>query len=571
METSQPENRHLVLPRAFLGVAVYWLAQPPVGFWPLVFLAPVPWLRTILAERPVERRGYYTLWFAGIVFWLLTMHGTRLSHPALYPAWIALGLYMGAYLPLFVGLSRIAVHKLRWPLGLSAAVIWTGLELVRSYAFTGYSGSMLGHAVVPWTTFFQISDLAGTYLASFAIMLVASGLVCALERWLFPWLWGYASHVSARTNAFHVGAGLMTLVLALVYGEYRLQADPHLLPSESQKPMLHVALLQADAPAIFEPSVQRDVDAFYRYVELSRQAGEGAKDQPLDLVVWPESMFGAGNARLEVNPDGFTVPDEWEITKSEFAREVELRSQDFDRRAGQVQQEIVRAGQLPKTPWLIVGASRVEFGEEVQKIYSTAIVYDQEHRFHDWYGKRHLVMFGEYIPFGHWFPWLYKVLPLSYGVTPGPRLVTANIDNVRLAPSICFETMVEQGANQQVRNLTARGERPDMLVNITNDGWFHGSSILDHHLRSSQATAAAHHIPVLIAANSGITAWIDGSGRIQKSLDRQTEGVLYAAPLRDPRSSLYATVGDWPAILLAVITAGIAAYGWRNRRHLSSR
>jgi apolipoprotein N-acyltransferase len=233
-------------------------------------------------------------------------------------------------------------------------------------------------------------------------------------------------------------------------------------------------------------------------------------------------------------------------------------------------------GGLPKRPALLVGGTQVEFTMGESNIYSSALYYGPEGKLVDWYAKRHLVPFGEFIPLAKWFPWVYKIGPLNFGVTPGPEPKSFSIGSARVSPNICFETMVERIPNRDLRWLEKNvtddlgHPGPNLLVNISNDGWFHGTSILDHHLRCTRAVAAAHHLPILVSANCGLTAWIDGSGRVRKSLPRQTEGFLFAEPLRDERESLYLRVGDRPvwlgvAFVVFLGISGIQDY-WRTRR-----
>ncbi len=556
------QSTRLTAATALTGLLAYVLAIPPFNLWPCILIVPVAWLYATLHPAPVSRRGYTLYWLSGVSFWLWVMQGTRLSHPALYPGWITLALYLGVYFPLFVGLTRVAIWQLRIPVIIASPIIMMGLELIRAYAFTGLSVAMLGHALIPSNTLFQIADLAGSYTASGLVVATAVPLAFLLLR--------FTKVAALATKENHVRfqplyQSLLGLVLCAMAWGYGLWKQGQIAPNS--KPLLRIALLQADAPAIFEANLERDVAAFYRYLDLSRQAGAKAKgSEGVDLVVWPESMFGAGKARYAMSEEGIRVPQGMQITTEEFRRLLESEIAEFDARAGFVQAEIERIGELDQSPWLIVGASQVEYNLGPEKIYSVAFLYNPERRLADWYGKRHLVMFGEYIPFGSWFPWLYQVLPLSYGVTPGPRLLTQEVNGVHVAPSICFETMVEPVANHQFRELRRRGTSPQLLINITNDGWFHGSTILDHHLRCTQAIAATHHVPVVIAANSGITAWIDGSGQVVESLPRQTEGILFAEPRPDGRFSLYAIVGDWPVCLCALLTTYIAWRGWRNRR-----
>ena len=86
-----------------------------------------------------------------------------------------------------------------------------------------------------------------------------------------------------------------------------------------------------------------------------------------------------------------------------------------------------------------------------------------------------------------------------------------------------------------------------MLVNLTNDGWFWGSSELDMHLACGVFRAVECRKPLLIAANTGFSAWIDGDGRIRRQGPRRDADTLLAEVRLDPRSSWYLAHGDWPA------------------------
>jgi apolipoprotein N-acyltransferase len=97
-----------------------------------------------------------------------------------------------------------------------------------------------------------------------------------------------------------------------------------------------------------------------------------------------------------------------------------------------------------------------------------------------------------------------------------------------------------------VNALAAEGQEPDILVNLTNDGWFWGSSELDMHLACGVFRAVECRKPFLIAANTGFSAWIDSDGRIQQQGPRRAKQVLIAEPrLDEHRRSWYLEHGDW--------------------------
>ena len=147
------------------------------GFWVtelLIWPAAIGLL--LAAARWWRNRPYRTLWLVGLVFWLSAIAWLRLPHWATCFGWLALSFYFAFYLPFFVGLSRVAVHRLRVPVIVAAPVVWTGLELARSHLLTGMTMASLGHTQYRWVQLIQLSDLGGTFAVSFLVMFVAACL-----------------------------------------------------------------------------------------------------------------------------------------------------------------------------------------------------------------------------------------------------------------------------------------------------------------------------------------------------------------------------------------------------------
>jgi apolipoprotein N-acyltransferase len=167
-------------------------------------------------------------------------------------------------------------------------------------------------------------------------------------------------------------------------------------------------------------------------------------------------------------------------------------------------------------------------------------------------------MFGEYVPLGDWVPWLYQLTPLGGGLSRGRQAEAFEVAGLRLAPSVCFESTVPHLIRGHMVDLTRRGQKPDVLVNHTNDGWFWGSSIIDLHLACGVFRAVEHRTPMLIAANTGLSAWIDGDGRIRAEGPRFQQAILIAEVRPDLRASFYTRWGDWPAALCLAFCAAVA-------------
>ena len=132
------------------------------------------------------------------------------------------------------------------------------------------------------------------------------------------------------------------------------------------------------------------------------------------------------------------------------------------------------------------------------------------------------------------------------------------------SPSVCYETVLPQVIRRQVRQLEEQGTPPDFLLNVTNDGWFWGSSELEMHLVCSVFRAVEMRKPLLIAANTGISAAIDGDGRILARGPRRAQTALTPHVQPDGRHSFYRRWGDWFAGGCLAITGAIAAVGTRQ-------
>ena len=182
------------------------------------------------------------------------------------------------------------------------------------------------------------------------------------------------------------------------------------------------------------------------------------------------------------------------------------------------------------------------------------------------YSKMHLVMFGEYIPLGPVLQWLRDMVGLA-GMDAGEEAKSFSLADVRVAPSICFESMMPRVIHQQLRSLRAKGQSPDVLINITNDSWFRGSSMLDHHLACSLLCAVENRRPLLVAANTGLSASIDSCGRVLQVTDRLRAEAIVAEPKRDGRWGLAQAVGyplSWLCALLTIVALVAAARRQRS-------
>jgi apolipoprotein N-acyltransferase len=490
----------------------------------------VPWVWLIRRPQLTGRRPYAALTLAGFAFWMGALHWLRLPHPATSIGWVALSFYFAFYLPVFVGLSRVAVHRLRLPVILAAPVVWSGLELARAHLLTGMSMGSLAHTQYRWVELIQVSDLAGEYGVSFVVMCVAAALARMLPCDDKPWaIWPLAP-----------GVGLLAAVLG--YG-YLRTCDEHTSPGPN------VALIQGSIDVEMEHDPGLRERMYDQYRQLSKEA---VQQYPhVDLVVWPESMFPGALISYDRNA---AKPAQMQGSEAEFRAELPAWAQ-------QGPAVMARLAEQLRAP-LLLGLDRLHFGATANQCYASAAYIGRDGKLRGCYDKMHLVMFGEYVPLAGYFPWLQRLTPLPVSAVPGDRPAVFDLDGVRVAPSICYESVLSHVIRGQVNALEAEGKAPDVLINLTNDGWYWGSSELDMHLACGVFRAVECRKPFLIAANTGFSAWIDGDGRIRQKGPRRETGTILAAVRLDHRGSWYLRHGDWFAglCLLACVALAIAHY-----------
>ncbi len=269
---------------AAVGSVLLLLAQPPVSWSLLAWFAPLPWM--YLATKPAlpGRRPYVQIWAAGFLYWMLAVHWLRLPHPATFVGLLALAAYFGVYLPLFVGILRVGVLRWSLPMWFVAPMVWVAIEWLQGHLLGGFLMAALGHTQIEQTALVQIADLAGGYLISALIMLVAGciweGAMARLPlpRGLPPWRGALAATV-----------GVVALGSAAWYGTVQLQH--YRLPADV--PTKRVALIQGSQRAVWTSDPGRDKRVMDIYIGLSREAKQlaGEQGRPLDLMVWPEGMF----------------------------------------------------------------------------------------------------------------------------------------------------------------------------------------------------------------------------------------------------------------------------------------
>ncbi len=548
---------------AVVGSLLCWLAFPPVGWSHLAWVGPVLWLLLVSQEKLPGRRPYRALWLGGFVFWLLAVHWIRLPHPLNYLAWLVLAAYLGVYLPTFVAIARVGVHRLRLPLWLVAPIVWTGLDWFRGHLLTGFLMGSLAHTQVEQTLVIQIADLAGEYGVTFLVMLVAASLTRLLTtlspssepgrprprssepgrpRPRSPW-------AGTPRLASRIVPAVIALAATLFYGHTRSSE----IEQRERHPGPRIAIVQGTTLAYWKSESDRQQRIMDEHVRLSLEAVKQSREQDgreVDLVIWPETAFR--ETLFTVEPGYKPQPERGSPVNLTAAHDY-LKL--LTRKLGTA---------------LLVGIDRVHVFPDAQgkpdiRTYNSSVLVDTEGNLVGTYDKMHRVPFGEYIPFADWFPVLYRLTPLTGGIDAGRRPTGLWLDDVLYSPNICYETAVPHLIRRHVAQSDGSVE-PHVLVNLTNDAWYWGSSELDMHLACGVFRAVEMRIPLVIAANGGLSGSIDVAGNLRHVTTRQKPTFLIVeVSLPHVPASLYSRWGDWFAILCVLCCVVLAVVGWRGR------
>jgi apolipoprotein N-acyltransferase len=493
-----------------------------------------------------------------MAYWLLSVQWLRLPHPANHLGLLLLAAYLGAYLPLTIGLTRVGVHRLRMPLWLAAPIAWTGLEWVRARLLTGFLMASLAHTQVQFTEIIQIADLLGEYGVTFLIVLIAAAIAGALPLWWLSLAGDSAAEQARaerplRTAVAALAPAVLLFGATYLYG-FKQMADYAVaakLPRHTT-----IALIQSDMLADWKGTPARDAAVMQQMEDLSRQAVDAAQ-RTVDLVVWPETMYR----------DPLLMVDEVQKPTAEFEpaqldatrRSLAALSADFGAAllVGLDRYNAVAADKTEATP----------YGYHIDVFNSSALV-DRAGQLIGTYDKMHLLPFGEFIPFVKWLPFLRQYSPITGAAIPGAPPRPLVLDNVCYAVSICYETVLPHLIRRQfVHLIRSSSTTPDVMVNLTNDAWYWGSSELDMHLASGVFRAVEMRTPLVVAANRGLSAHVDHLGQIRQVTERNQPAWLVAEVKLPPRRGMYpspfARYGDWFALVCLLCSVALAVVGWR--------
>jgi apolipoprotein N-acyltransferase len=462
-------------------------------------------------------------------------------------------------------------HRTRF---LGAALIiplaWTAVEFFRAeVALTGYAWGALAYPLIakPWLS--SPASAFGVYFVSF--------LACVPAGVLAEELLG-ARGARRRSIATLALACLAFLVGAL--------GTPDIRPSGT----INVGVVQTNLPQDNKLSWSLDqaMNDMDRFLVLTRAAA--ASEPRPDVIVWPETMV----------PGGTLSPDAIEsLRREQIVRRFDVDGQEHSLPAIWFAEQLLDTQQALGVP-MLVGAEGTD-GFKVERTPNGGIRLTWDRRFNSVfeinhgaiqptrYDKGRLTPFGEFFPYIRHWPWLQHVMldagarGMSFNLSEGTSREVFEIpahaspSPVRVVTPICFE--VTSSAYMRALVYEHGERRADVIVTPTNDGWFGVSKEgRDHHLLMARWRCVELNIPMVRAANTGVSAFIDASGRIlARGVDsdpsgHNVEGVLVESLRFDAKAqgSLFGRVGNvfgWGCVLITFLM--VLGSMWSGKRPLA--
>lgn len=481
---------------AMLGGLLLASSFPRLSFSGAAWVAPAVILFAAGRVRGGDR--FRIGYVAGLVHYLVSLYWLLfIPFPVgAITGWIALSLYLALYPAVWVWfcwwilgggrdtnssfgallMERSWASRAGWLVLCAAA--WVALEMVVAHLFTGFPWNLLGTSQYRLLPLIQIAAITGVYGVSFLIVWFSLALGVALLLLVRSpqsrWLW-----IREMFLPF------MAVMSVLAFGLSELNK------SSKSEATVSVALVQPSIPQtlIWDPA-QNEI-RFKQLLELSEKA---LNSEPApEILIWPEASVPT---LLRYNEDIYDA-----ITGLASRHKL----------------------------WMIIGADDAELRRTTPEpgdadYFNSSFLISPAGELVESYRKRHLVIFGEYIPFARLFPFVQGLLPIGQGFERGTAPVPFHLPELGVTTSvlICFEDNLPHLVREYVEPDT------DFLLNLTNNGWFGESAAQWQHAANALFRAVENRIPLVRCTNNGLTCWIDSHGRLHNVYFEGSQDVYQA-------------------------------------------
>ena len=486
------------------------ISFPPIDFFYVAWVALVPFFLSLYDKS--SKQAFLTgficgiPYFFGTLYWIyhsINHYGNLPFVPSILIV-VLLCCFLSLYTGIFAALFIATLRKTKLPALLLAPVFWVVLEFARSYFLTGFPWSSIGYSQGKFLTMIQIADITGIYGVSFLVVAVNGAIADIFlikkridDMPLFP-----LSHTI-------IGAGVLCLAIlaTIIYGQVRLNQE-----RPGRDMTVSIAQGNIEQNMKWDPQYQNAVMEVYKDLTLK------AHSFGPSLIVWPETAL----------PFHFGTDAVYTRELTDFQKQLDT--------------------------YLLFGSVLVkEQSDEGYLMSNSAVLLDTDGNAVYTYDKIHLVPFGEYVPLRNLLFFIDRMVVGIGDYIPGETHMLAPLPHGRFAPLICYE-IIFPGL---VRKFFTKGG--DFIVNITNDAWFGRTSGPYQHFSMAVFRAIENRKPVIRAANTGISGFIDSNGRILSRSNLFEREFLVMKIQTDSTRSFYSKYGDlfsylWIVFSIILIT-----------------
>jgi apolipoprotein N-acyltransferase len=473
------------------------LSFPDYAIGWLAFIALVPLLIAVARSRS-GWQAFFLGWLSQTITWLLMVPWVVrvMSHYGGLPymlgviIFIALSLMLGLY----GGVFAAVVYRIRPGNSLARWLLvplaWAAIEYARTYLITGFPWNLVATAIVDYTSLIQFDRVAGPYLVGAMILWPAS-----VATWLI------VAKPRGMARALPIAC---VVVLVFIWWATGLVASKLIVRPVSTPPVV-AALLQTNISQEMRWNETSLMEIYQKMMGMT----QSAVDRGATIVIWPESTV----------PLAFSSTDFYKQSIEGLSR-----ATGADVILGSVAEDAAQPNRIWNAAFLVSGGRTIGH-----------------------YDKIHLVPFGEYVPLRKMLFFAKKLVhavgEFEFGTNESPLQ-----GKLRYGPAICYEIVFPQIARSQVRN------GAEVLVTITNDAWYDGTSAPRQHLNMARLRAVEDDRYLLRAGSTGISALVDPVGKIVEEIPMGREGTIFAKFQPKHTVTPYVRFGDWFAWVAVVAT-----------------
>jgi len=463
-----------------LSAVFLFFSFPPFNLFFLAWISPLPLVFSDILRK--KRSCFLAFFIWGALFYLASLYwlpGTimRYGECGYFPAVLA---YLGLsfYLSLYFGLWGLLIYFLReksLPWCVCFSIPLVALEFLRTHLLSGFPWLLIAYSQVSFLFLIQIANITGVWGVSFIVAWISGVIASLLESFSFRSL-----------------LLLLLPVFAVIYGAYCMGV------TKAEKEKLKITVVQPNIPA---------------YIKLEKEKAEAQLDllsdflerscPKADLVIFPESSFPY-----------YLFQDT--LYTSQF---LDTMNKGFC--------------------YVLIGSNHAVFKRDGIYYHNRAYLISPKGLSIDCYDKVHLVPFGEYVPLGKFFPFLYALSGYRHGFIPGEKIKPLKFKDTSFGITICYEAIFPSIFRFQVK------KGATFLVNITNDAWFGKSLAPYQHLSAAIFRAVENERWLVRSANTGISVFINPNGKLTKKSSLFKEAVLIQEIKLYRHLTLYAQLGDW--------------------------